>query len=310
MRFWFVHSGDVSLREQVVTQVTLGILTGELQPGERLPSIRELARRFDLHANTVSAGYRQLEAEGWVASRKGSGVYVRETRPQGAKPGGGLDRLIANLFDAARRLQIAPAEVAGRVQAWSEREPAGRILLVEPDPELRRIVLAEIAEGLRPGSECELVGCGFGECAERLSGSLVVVLPSKLERVKAEVAAANVAGTRVFALRVRSIPATLAEWLPARTDSMLIGLASRWPDFLRFARTMLIASGCEADSLVVRDATQRGWRAGLAETAAVVCDAVTAAEVGVARTIVFRLLGDGVAAEVGALVEPAPPGPA
>src|ERR1700679_2305254 len=94
MRFWFEHSSEVSLREQVVAQVTLGILSGELAArpplailsaelpaGERLPSIRELARRFGLHANTVSAGYRQLEAEGWVAPRKGSGVYVRATTP-------------------------------------------------------------------------------------------------------------------------------------------------------------------------------------------------------------------------------------
>ena len=60
MRFWFEHSSSVSLREQVVAQITLGILSGDLAPGERLPSIRELSRRFDLHANTVSAGYRQL----------------------------------------------------------------------------------------------------------------------------------------------------------------------------------------------------------------------------------------------------------
>jgi GntR family transcriptional regulator len=46
MRFWFIHSGEVSIREQIVTQVTLGILSEELAPGERLPSTREPQRLF------------------------------------------------------------------------------------------------------------------------------------------------------------------------------------------------------------------------------------------------------------------------
>lgn len=73
---WFVHSNDVSLREQIVQQVSLGVLSGELAPGERLPSIRALARRFRMHANTVSAAYRQLHDQQWVCYRRGSGVYV------------------------------------------------------------------------------------------------------------------------------------------------------------------------------------------------------------------------------------------
>ena len=35
MRFWFVHSGDVSLHNQIVTQVSLGILSGDLAAGEK-----------------------------------------------------------------------------------------------------------------------------------------------------------------------------------------------------------------------------------------------------------------------------------
>jgi GntR family transcriptional regulator len=43
----------------------LAILSGDLEPGEHLPSTRELARRFRVHPNTISAGYRQLVREGW-----------------------------------------------------------------------------------------------------------------------------------------------------------------------------------------------------------------------------------------------------
>ena len=73
MRFWFARNSEVPIREQVVTQVVLGILCGELTPGERLPSTREPARGFKLHANTSIA-----------ASPRSKGIGRREAR---AAPG-------------------------------------------------------------------------------------------------------------------------------------------------------------------------------------------------------------------------------
>jgi DNA-binding transcriptional regulator YhcF (GntR family) len=297
MRFWFEHSSDVPLREQVVAQVTLGILCGELAPGERLPSIRELARRFKIHANTVSAGYRQLEAEGWVLSRKGSGVYVRATRPAGRGDGSSvLDRVVANLFDATRRLGLADAEVARRVSAFADRPSIERILLIEPDPELGAIVAAELAEAV----SLPIAIAGFEQLAAPPANSLVVTLPSKLDRVKAAMS-----GARVHCLRIRSVPMSLAEHLPPPESraGILVGIASRWPDFLRFARTMLVAAGFDADALIPRDAMQPQWNEGLAEAAAVVCDLRTANELAGANVIVAHILADGVAEEVNALVQ-------
>jgi DNA-binding transcriptional regulator YhcF (GntR family) len=82
MQLWFSRGSEISIREQLATQVVLGILSGELAPGQRLPSTRELARRFRLHPNTISAGYRQLERNKWVEFRKGSGIYVRTQQPE------------------------------------------------------------------------------------------------------------------------------------------------------------------------------------------------------------------------------------
>jgi DNA-binding transcriptional regulator YhcF (GntR family) len=61
MRLWLNRTAAVSLREQLITQVVLGILSKELAPSQRLPSTRDLSRRFGIHANTASAAYRQLE---------------------------------------------------------------------------------------------------------------------------------------------------------------------------------------------------------------------------------------------------------
>jgi DNA-binding transcriptional regulator YhcF (GntR family) len=48
----------------------MAVLAGDLRPGDRLPSVRVLARRFHLHPNTVSTAYRRLRAEGLVMMRR------------------------------------------------------------------------------------------------------------------------------------------------------------------------------------------------------------------------------------------------
>ena len=48
MRIWLSKSSEVPLREQLATQIILGIVSNDLKSGQKLPSTRELARRFDL----------------------------------------------------------------------------------------------------------------------------------------------------------------------------------------------------------------------------------------------------------------------
>ena len=55
MRLWLSKNSEVPLREQLVTQIVLGIVSNDLKAKQRLPSTRDLARRYDVHANTVSA---------------------------------------------------------------------------------------------------------------------------------------------------------------------------------------------------------------------------------------------------------------
>src|SRR5215831_16034041 len=102
MQLWFSHASGISLPEQLKTQIILGILSGDLAPGHRLPSTRDLARRYNLHPNTVSAGYRQLQKGRWVEFRRGSGVYVRDTKPESTSSASlAPDLLIADLLKSA-----------------------------------------------------------------------------------------------------------------------------------------------------------------------------------------------------------------
>src|SRR3954447_24541334 len=112
MRFWLARNSEVPIREQLVTQIILAILSGDLEAGHRLPSTRELARRFNVHANTISAAYRQLEEERWVESRRGSGVFIRKSKPQGQiSTALALDEMIASLFRSAREGGVPLAKV-------------------------------------------------------------------------------------------------------------------------------------------------------------------------------------------------------
>lgn len=73
----------------------------------------------------------------------------------------------------------------------------------------------------------------------------------------------------------------------------MLGIASRWPDFLKLARTMLIAAGFHPDSLLLCDARKPDWQRGLQQTVAVVCDSVTACHLPKnLRAISFPLLAE------------------
>jgi len=187
MRLWLNRTGEVSLREQLITQVVLAILCKELLPGQRLPSTRDLARRFNIHANTASAAYRELEREGWLEFRHGSGVYVRATRPSAPLSPEiaaefAVDQLIGNLMANARKLGAPELLVRERLRRWLALTPPSRWLVIDPDPELRRIVIHEMEQALA----LPIAGCAPEECAQPglLEGSMPVTVPSKAAAVR------------------------------------------------------------------------------------------------------------------------------
>jgi GntR family transcriptional regulator len=66
--------------QQIVDGVKLGIASGELAAGSRLPSVRSLAMQLTVNPNTVAKAYNELVAEGLIESQRGVGVFVCEQR--------------------------------------------------------------------------------------------------------------------------------------------------------------------------------------------------------------------------------------
>ena len=64
------------LQSQIYQQIRAMILSGDLQAGDILPSIRRLAREEKVSVITVQRGYEILEKEGLILSRRGKGFFV------------------------------------------------------------------------------------------------------------------------------------------------------------------------------------------------------------------------------------------
>jgi DNA-binding transcriptional regulator YhcF (GntR family) len=293
MRLYFAPNSDIPLYRQLATQVTLAILSGDLQPGDRLPSTRELARRFAIHPNTISAGYRQLESDGWTETRHGSGVFVRNHATTPSTPEQVLDLHIAAFFRAVRELKLPAPFVRARVADWLAAPPPDHLLLIDPDPALRQILLAEI----RSATTFPVREATPADCADptTLTAAIPLCRPSKTDLVRA----ALPSGIELITLQITSATSWLAPWMPIlqqpTAKNHLVAIVSHWPDFLTLARTMLTAAGIPADALLICDVTQPNWRRGLDQASVLLSDAHTATLKTIPtkpKKIVFPLIAD------------------
>ena len=218
-----------------MTQIVLGIVSNDLKEAERLPSTRELARRYDIHANTVSAAYRELAKRGWVEFRKGSGVYVRARGDESLENGLALDQVISRFFRNLREEGYSLADIQAGIQRSLSIQRPDHFILLEPDPELRAILVAEVAAA----TKAKVQGVGPDEMVNT-AGAVPLVLYGHMgeyaDRVKPE--------TDVLVLHSASIVESFrGETKPSR--EALVAIVSRWPEFLRWARTLLVAgAGC------------------------------------------------------------------
>jgi GntR family transcriptional regulator len=108
---------------QILTQVQEGVARGVLQPGEKLPSVRELSRQLVVNPNTIAKAYTELEREGTLNTRPGLGVFVavpsveftREIREKR------LNACVDRFLTEAVHLGFAKEEVLGLLTEKAEQ---------------------------------------------------------------------------------------------------------------------------------------------------------------------------------------------
>ena len=72
-------SSGVPIYLQLMEQIKHAIDIGAVRPGEQLPTIRSVAEELAMNPNTVARAYRELEHDGVISIRHGSGAYIEET---------------------------------------------------------------------------------------------------------------------------------------------------------------------------------------------------------------------------------------
>lgn len=116
---------DAPIYEQIVEQVRQRIAGGALQPGDQLPTVRQMAADLRVNFNTVARAYRMLDDAGLISTQQGRGTYILE-------PGDPQrhtllrEQILAELAQRslreARQLGFSPDEIRQAMQDQIEKE--------------------------------------------------------------------------------------------------------------------------------------------------------------------------------------------
>jgi len=108
------NSSSASLHEQISTQLRAQIVSGELEAGATLPSIRTLARELGVSIITVKRAYDDLEAQGFLDSVHGRGTFVAMQRDEVLRDRRRrlVEERLAEAVAQARALGIEAGELA------------------------------------------------------------------------------------------------------------------------------------------------------------------------------------------------------
>ena len=106
------NSGEPIIH-QVVGQVKWLVVGGKLQPGQKLPSIRDFARRLKINPTTVTRIYKELEHAGIIVLRQGQGAFVavNSRRPSKKEAKKIVEHRARDLFVEGLRMGLGKEEI-------------------------------------------------------------------------------------------------------------------------------------------------------------------------------------------------------
>ena len=127
IRFSLDQTDGAPIYRQIIQQIEYAILSGRMQPGDRLPTIRSLAVELKTNPNTIAKAYGELELRGILATQVGSGTYIADKKPVTEKAIYGADSLNRKIRELAGRfirdmrdLGIEKRELARLISEYKE----------------------------------------------------------------------------------------------------------------------------------------------------------------------------------------------
>jgi GntR family transcriptional regulator len=291
VKIWISKNSEVPVRDQLIAQITLAIAASDFGIGEKLPSTREVARRCDIHPNTVSAVYQRLVDQRLLEFRKGSGFYVAEFANERIEGNRKLEKLIGELLVAASELGFDEADIITRIKKQPRTRGTSKLIVVESDEALREILVDELTERF-PGTR----GISFEDFLENglPEAAVLTAMPDEKPKIDPHLAE----GQRCIYLKGRSVSASMTGQMRPAADET-IAVVSKWENFLTYAKIMLLAADLNPGNLIVRSTIDEGWRSAISHASVIVCDSLTAKSLkGVTGVKPFHIISDPSFAEL------------
>ena len=82
VEFRLDSSSGVPVYRQIIDQVTGGVASGALAPGDQLPTVRQASVDMAINPNTVMRAYRELEIRGFLETQQGTGTFISRRKPK------------------------------------------------------------------------------------------------------------------------------------------------------------------------------------------------------------------------------------
>jgi GntR family transcriptional regulator len=123
--FQLDKQSPVPFYRQIIDLVLAGISSQAVLPGEKLPTIRELAVKLEVNPNTVVKAYSQLQILGVLATEQGSGVFVKPQPEDSLNPADRQRRLSALCHDFVGRAQLLGISINELVACLTRMRQAG-----------------------------------------------------------------------------------------------------------------------------------------------------------------------------------------
>jgi GntR family transcriptional regulator len=115
----------VPIFQQIVGRLSAAVAAGVHKPGELVPSVRQMAVNLRVNPNTVQRAYEQLERDGILVSRRGSGMAVADDAPKLAatRSAAGVSGAFAQGIEAGKAARLSKTAIDGLYRkAWNGAE--------------------------------------------------------------------------------------------------------------------------------------------------------------------------------------------
>ncbi len=237
MRVRIDKESEVPICKQLSEQIVFLIATGSLRAGEALPSVRQMALRHKIHANTVSEAYKDLAQRHWLKGHRGKKMVVRPFDDLD-HPVETLDDLIDDAIRMALERGHTLQELRKRVRERLLIVPPDHVLIIEDEPGMRRLLLQELSDML-PLLAVEAISPDKLLANQGpVIGALVVTLPGRVWNLVAGNPSLLPRGHPLLAVEPSDVDAHLCH-IRNLAEASVIGVASISQEFLRLARALL-----------------------------------------------------------------------